>query len=136
MEEKEYVELLDRVYTQLPENLSSSKRFEIPKASGKIIRSRTQISNFNDIAKKFSRDTDHFSRYMLKELGVRGELDGKGQLMLHSKFQPAMLNKAIEKYFHTYVECPNCKSPDTELLEDNSVIKCNACGHQDKVPKL
>jgi len=136
MEEKEYIEFLDKAYSQLPEDLGNVKRFDIPKASGRIIRSRTQISNFRDVAKKFSRDTDHLYKFMIKELGVRGELDDKEQLTLHSRFQPNVLNKAIENYFESYVKCSNCGSPDSELIENGTVVKCNACGNKRNVSKL
>ena len=30
-----------------------------------------------------------------------------------------MLNKGVKKYFEEFVECEYCKSPDTELLQNN-----------------
>ena len=35
MDEKKYLELLDKAYSKLPENLIKNKRFVIPKVSGK-----------------------------------------------------------------------------------------------------
>jgi translation initiation factor 2 subunit 2 len=136
MEEKEYLKLLDKAYSELPEVLYKKERFEIPKVTGKIIKTRTIITNFKDIAKHFSRPEDHFYKFLLKELGVRGEYNNKGELTLHSRFQPTVLNKSVEKYFHEFVECPHCHSPDTILMNDHTLLKCNACGHQEKIPKL
>ncbi len=82
------------------------ERFEIPKVTGKIIKSRTVVSNFRDIAKQFVRQEDHFSKFMLREVGVRGEVSPRGELILHSKFQPGILNKGVENYYTKFVECP------------------------------
>lgn len=136
MEEKEYETLLDEAYAQLPEVLYKSERFEVPKVSGRLIKSRTVVNNFRELAKHFSRSEDHFSKYMLRDLGVRGEVDMRGELVLHSRFQPAMLNKAVENYFKIYVKCEHCNSPDTEMSESETEIRCKACGHVEKVARL
>lgn len=136
MNKDEYVKLLDTGYAELPEVLYKKARFEVPQVKGKLIKSRTVISNFTDIAKHLERDVEHFSKFMLKEVGVRGEVDPRGELVLHSRFQPAMLNKVVNKYFVTYVQCSHCNSPDTILINDFTLIKCNACGHEEKSPKL
>ena len=138
MKESEYKELLEKAYEQLPEVLHrKGERFVVPEVSGRIVKSRTQISNFGDIAKYISREQGHMYKFMLKFLGVRGELnEDKGLVILFSRFQPAMLNKGVQKYFQEYVECPHCGSPDTVLQEGNSMKKCNACGHQEKVQQV
>jgi len=136
MEEKEYLELLDQAYSELPQVLYKKERFEIPKVSGRLIKSRTVINNFREIAKHFSRDEDHFFKFMLKEVGVRGEIGNRGDMILHSRFQPAMLNKAVETYFERFVKCPHCTSPDTEFMNDGTILKCKACGHQEKISKV
>jgi len=136
MDDAKYQELLDKAYSELPEVLYKKERFQVPDVTGKLIKSRTVISNFNDIAKHLSRDLDHFSKFMLKDLGVRGEVGYRNELVLHSRFQPAALNKAVNKYFKQYVECTHCNSPDTVFTNNNSILKCNACGHQGNIPKL
>lgn len=136
MDDAKYKELLDKAYEQLPEVLYKKGRFELPKVSGKLIKSRTVINNFRDIAKQLSREESHLSKYFLREAGVRGDVDQKGELTLHSRFQPGALNKIIEKYFENYIECPHCRSPDTNLDEDKGTLVCKACGHHEKKSKL
>jgi len=136
MEEKEYLEILNNAYDELPKVLYKKERFEIPKVKGKLIKTRTIIGNFGDIAKHFSRERDHFFKFFLKELGVRGEFNPNGELTLHSRFQPNFLNKVVEKYFKLYIQCPHCNSPDTNLNYQNNLLKCNACGHQENLPKI
>jgi len=136
MEKAEYLELLDSAYEQLPEVLYKKDRFEIPKVTGKLIKTRTLVTNFADIAKHFSRNKDHFYKFFLKDVGVRGEYNPKGELTLHSRFQPAALNKTVENYYKQYVECPHCNSPDTVFADNNMTLRCNACGHQEKIKQI
>lgn len=136
MNQESYEKLLDNAYSELPEVLYKKDRFVVPEVSGKLIKSRTVIKNFKDIAKHLSRDIGHFSKFMLKDLGVRGELDDRKNLVLHSRFQPAGLNNAVMKYFKQFVECDHCNSPDTVFENSGSVLKCNACGHTGNIPRL
>ena len=136
MDVKEYEKLLDQFYSELPEVLTKKQRFVIPDVKGRVIKTRTVVSNFGDIAKHFNRDISHMYRFMLKFVGVRGELNDKGEMTLFSRFQPAMLNKGVHSYFNQFVECSYCKSPDTEILENNLKIKCKACGHEEKIPQI
>lgn len=132
-----YEKLLDNCYSELPEVLYKKERFEIPEVSGRIVKTRTQITNFGDIAKQFQRDIGHMYRFFLKFLGMRGELNDKnGNVVLFSRFQPAMLNKGVKAYYDMYVECEYCKSPDTELQNNNLLKKCKACGHEQKVSQI
>ena len=135
MNEKDYVELLDKAYSELPEVLYKKDRFEVPQVKGRLVKTRTQIDNFVDISKTLGRKPEHLLKYVLREAGVRGDLNTRGALTLHSRFQPAGLNKIIERYYGEYVECKHCRSPDTEI-SDLSVVRCKACGHQEKVKGL
>lgn len=137
MDEKSYIELLDKGYDELPEVLHKKERFEVPEVRGRIVKTRTHITNFKEVAKHLSRDTNHMFRYIIKFVGVRGDLqEEKGEVVLHSRFQPAVLNKGVTSYFNEYVVCPHCNSPDTDLIENDTIKKCNACGHQEKVRKI
>ncbi len=136
MDDDKYLKLLDKAYSELPEVLYKKKRFELPEVRGKLIKTRTQINNFKDIAKTFARDQDHLLKYFLKEAGVRGDVNPRGELILYSRFQPAILNKIVKSYYLNYVQCPHCKSPDTTLSEDTTNLTCKACGHQENFAKL
>lgn len=136
MDDKQYEELLDKAYSQLPEVLYKKGRFELIQVKGKLIKSRTVIYNFKNIAKQLVRTEEHLLKYFLREAGVRGEVTNNGSLVLYSRFQPAILNKIVEKYFNTYVECPYCRSPDTEFINNGMMLKCKACGHEEKILQL
>ena len=135
MDKNTYLNLLDKVYEELPKEIHKKTRFEIPKVSGKFIKTRTLISNFSNIADIFSRDTNHFFRFFIKDLGIRGEIKN-GSVILFSKFAVSHLNKTVEKYFKEFVECKNCQSPDTKLDGENLKVKCIACGYSFDIKKI
>ncbi len=133
MDEKEYLDLLEKAYSELPEVVHKKERFVIPKVRGKIERNRTLIINFGEIAKTLHRPIEHIMKFFLKEGGVRGEVE-RNTLVLHSKFSPKILDKILERYFKNYVECPVCHRPDTVLKED--ILNCKACGYTGPVKPL
>jgi len=136
MEEKEYLSLLEKAYLDLPAVIYKKERFEVPQVTGRLIKSRTVITNFREIAKHLARNEEHFLKFILGDVGVRGDIGMKGELTLHSRFQPAILNKAVDNYFKFCVQCVHCASPDTILTNNNTIVKCNACGHQEKINQL
>ena len=86
MDSTKYEKLLDNCYSELPEVLYKKERFEIPEVSGRIVKTRTQITNFGDIAKHLQREISHMYRFFLKFLGMRGELnDRNGNVILFSR---------------------------------------------------
>ena len=127
---KTYEEMLDCCYNDLPEQLKSKNRFEIPKVSGKFIKTKTHIKNFIQISDLLHRNTNHLFKFFIKELGIRGEMKDR-EVILYSKFQVSILNKTIEKYYENFVKCPTCLSPDT-ILDGENFINCKACGNKNK----
>lgn len=135
MKEEEYTKILDEAYKDLPKILHKKNRFEIPKVTGKIIKTRTIISNFKEIVAGFDRDENHLFKFFLKDIGIRGEINSKSELVLHSRFTPTILNKSIKKYFINFVQCPYCLSPDT-ILDNLNKFKCKACGYEEIKKKI
>ena len=137
MDEKEYLNLLENTYKELPEVLHKKTRFEIPKVKGRMIKTKTQITNFGEIAGVLDRNLNHLFKFFLKEVAVRADLnENRGEVLLYSRFQPQALNKIIGKYFKEYVKCSYCESPDTQLLSDLKQVECKACGHKQEVFKI
>ena len=126
MDELEYKTLLENCYSELPKDLEKNLRFVVPTFSGKILKSKTLITNLLGVSKDLNRDKDIIIKYLNKELGVKAELDPKNQLTLYSKFSSSILNLTLKKFFDEKVKCENCLSPDTSLVKNT--IKCNACG--------
>lgn len=125
----EYDELLKRVKKDLPKNITSGERFEIPKAKGHIEGNKTVISNFNQIVDDLQRDPQHILKFLQRELATPAEIDGP-RLILKRKILSQLINKKIEQYARSFVICKECSKPDTKIIKEGefSFIKCTACG--------
>ena len=132
-----YEALLKKAKEDLPDNVKDKDRFEIPKVVGKIQGNNTIITNFYQIAKTLERDSQHFLKYILRELATPGKVDGQ-RLIIGAKIPANFLNKKIKQYVLTYVICPSCGKPDTNLIieKGSSSMKCTACGNVHPVRRL
>ena len=135
--ELEYEFLLERLYKLLPEQAKKPARFEIPRAVVEIHGRSTLIKNFGQIANVFRRDPKHLFKFLCKELGTTGSLEGS-MARLKGRFGPATVNKKIEEYAKEYVICPVCGRPDTHFIELYGVkmLKCEACGAVSPIREL
>lgn len=127
-----YEQMLDKAYKELPEGTTSSgERFEIPKVSGHIQGNKTIIVNYNQIVSAFHCDSNHFLKFLLKELATPGKMDGT-RLELSRKLTSAFINSKIQQYANTFVLCKTCGKPDTTIIKKEGItyMKCTACGAQ------
>ena len=87
------------------------------------------IANFIKIAQAFRRDTEHFQKYLLRELATPGNLDGP-RLIINRKISSVLINQKIEQYVKDFVICKECGKPDTTLNKEDrfTYVKCQACG--------
>ena len=77
----DYDELLNRAIDQLPQKVLETKRFQVPKAYSMIQGNRTMIQNFSEIADTLNRDPQHILKFLLRELGTAGNLEGSRAIM-------------------------------------------------------
>ncbi len=125
----DYEFLLKRVRDSLPETIKHHERFEIPKAEVLQEGKNTIIRNFLTIAKRVNRDPTHIYKYLMRELGTAGTVQGE-RLILKGRISPSMVQRRVDSYVRTYVLCSECGSPDTELRKDGriEILVCKACG--------
>ncbi len=125
----DYEFLLKRVREALPETIKYHERFEIPKAEIMHEGKNTIIRNFISIAKRVNRDPMHIYKYLMRELGTAGNIQGD-RLVLKGRISPSLIQKRVESYVRTYVLCYECGSPDTELRKEGriEILVCKACG--------
>ena len=125
----DYNELLDRAIEQLPEKVFESKRFTVPRAYSVIQGNRTIIQNFSEVADAMNRDPQHVLKFLLRELGTAGNLEGTRAIM-QGKFTHYLINDRIEDYVKRFVMCHECNRPDTKIIREERVdiLKCEACG--------
>ncbi|MGC9309401.1 MAG: translation initiation factor IF-2 subunit beta [Candidatus Nanoarchaeia archaeon] len=129
----EYEELLDKAYKEI-KPIKVAGRFEIKKVEGHHEGGKTIISNFMQVARSLGRKPEHLARFLFKELAASGELAGD-RLILARRISSQQINDKIEKYVKQYVLCPNCKKPDTEIVEEDGkqIMRCLACGNQSRI---
>lgn len=133
MDKNEYVQLLKKARSSLPEHVFEKSRFEIPKMDSFIEGNRTIVTNWRDIVKQIRRD-EHFAKLLAKELATSYTEEG-GRLVFAGKFPKDTLTRQLTEYVKLYVICHECKKPDTKLVKDGRtwILECEACGARSAV---
>ncbi|SCG86294.1 translation initiation factor IF-2 subunit beta [Methanobacterium congolense] len=127
--DEDYNELLDRAIDQLPEKVFETKRFTVPRAYSVIQGNRTIIQNFGEVADALNRDPQHVLKFLLRELGTAGNIEGSRAIM-QGKFTHYLINDRIDDYVKRFVMCHECNRPDTKIIREDRIflLKCEACG--------
>jgi len=126
---EDYEKLLDRALEQVPKAVLESSRFQIPEAEVSIVGNRTIFRNFRGIASALNREPEHLVKYLLRELGVAGNLEGT-QAVFQGKFSNTAVNERVRRYAEEFVLCRECGKPDTRLERRERIymLRCEACG--------
>ncbi len=137
MIEQEYVELLQRARSLLPQKVFARERFVMPSVESIIEGSKTYIVNWAEILKDLNADSrrkDHLSKYLARENATSAVEEGN-RLVLQGRFAEAQLNKVLTTYIKHYVLCQVCGKPDTHLVRDErlTIKVCEACGARQSV---
>ena len=134
----DYEKMLDRLYASLPERTKRHERFEMPAAESFMQGHKTIVKNFTSILKVLNRDKKHLFKYLAKETASAAAIDDNGRLVLNGKFNREQVNKLIASYIVQFILCPECKRPDTKVVEKQGVrmLKCEACGALSSVKGL
>ncbi|MBU1103944.1 MAG: translation initiation factor IF-2 subunit beta [Nanoarchaeota archaeon] len=121
--------MLKRARDKLPERALKSERFEIPKVTGHLQGNKTVVTNFTAIANTLRREPEHLLKYLQRELATPAQIDGP-RLVLGRKLNSVLINSKIEQYAKSFVLCPQCGKPDTEMKREEGflILKCTACG--------
>ena len=106
----------DLKFLQLPPEVFEHKRFKIPKAYSDIQGNRTFIKNFKDVAEGLNRDPQHLLKFLMRELGTAGNIEGQ-RAILQGKFTHYLINERIEDYVDKYIR-------EGRIF----LLKCAACG--------
>lgn len=127
--EKEYEQLLEDIYSNLPESAVKGERFEMPRFEYFTEGNKTIIKNFKGVAEKIRREPQFISKYLSKELAVPLEIQGE-RLVLQRRLMGDILNKKLEEFVLKYVMCKECKRPDTHVEGAGRLrtLVCESCG--------
>ena len=124
-----YENLLEEAYSKVKVVEGSGERFEIPPIEGHFQGKKTILTNLNQIASHIRRNSEHISKFLMKELATKGTFDQE-KFVLNNKISSKKINPKIEQYVNEFVICHECKKPDTEITkqEKQEVLHCLACG--------
>jgi len=128
--EKDYDKLLDNIYSNLPEKVTKTERFEMPKFDFFVEGNKTIVKNFKNVSDKVRRDPVLISKHLSKELAVPVEIQGE-RLILARKLMGDILNKKLEEFVVKFVMCRQCNRPDTHIEELGHGLRqlvCESCG--------
>jgi translation initiation factor 2 subunit 2 len=132
----DYEALLDRAIANLPDMETTDARFVIPNPKIMIEGKTTILDNFSNIADTINRDPEHLMKYLTREMGTAGKLEGM-RAIFQGRFSTDQLKATIQSYVDEYVICSECNRPDTQLTKMDRVLvlKCSACGGHRPVKK-
>jgi translation initiation factor 2 subunit 2 len=128
--QKDYEELLDNIYSNLPKKADKGERFEMPKFEYFTEGNKTIVKNFKAVSERIRREPDFISKYLTKELAVPAEQQGE-RLILQRRLSGDMLNKKLEDLINKYVICKQCNRPDTHIEDMGGRLRnlvCESCG--------
>jgi translation initiation factor 2 subunit 2 len=133
-----YENLLNCAYENVCLKLEDDcNRFLIPKVKGHHLGSRTVVTNFLSLCSYLRRDPYHVMKFLAKELASLGEIKND-RLLFSRRLSSKEVNEKLEKYVCSFVLCPKCKKPDTEIVSENGrdFIRCLACGDKVVIHKI
>jgi len=131
-----YEAFLDRALKQAPAVKTDDKRFVVPAPKIFSEGRTTVLENFGDIVDVLRRDPEHFMKYLLRELGTAGKLEGR-RATFQGRFSSDVVKSHVDGYVEEYVICSECGRPDTHLTKSDRVLmlKCDACGGHRPIAK-
>ena len=89
----------------------------------------TILKNFGEILESLRREEQHFSTYLLREIGTAGTIEGR-RLILQGKVPRNKIEDRISTYISSFVICDECERPDTQFGRNGRTLtlNCEACG--------
>ena len=131
-----YNDLLDRAIFKLPNEKVLNERFTVPDIKLYSEGKTTIIDNFLLISDVLRRDKDHLMKYLTRELGTAGKIEGQ-KALFQGHFTKEQISINIKSYINEYVICSECNRPDTTLekIDRILILKCAACGAHRPVKK-
>ncbi|MGB9965471.1 translation initiation factor IF-2 subunit beta [Halobacterium sp. CBA1126] len=131
----DYEEQLDRAMQQKPDVEGSESRFEVPEPNVREEGNVTVYENFQDTLDRLGREEEHVLKFIQNELGTSAQIDESGRARLTGEFRQRRVEDVLDDYVDTYVTCPECGLPDTNLETEDGAerLHCEACGARSAV---
>ncbi|MEM3032360.1 MAG: translation initiation factor IF-2 subunit beta [Nitrososphaerota archaeon] len=133
-----YTRLLDIVLAQVSKTVVRTGDRALDLRPQVVISAKnTYLVNLSQIAKTLNREPSHVSRFILKETGRAGSLEGD-RLVIQGTMSTEELKKLLEVYIKEFVRCPTCGGIDTRILAEKRFrfLVCDACGAKNPVRRI
>jgi translation initiation factor 2 subunit 2 len=132
--EKDYKSMLDRAYSELPEQMESYERWNIPRPDVRSVGRRTVIMDFKEIADYYGREPEHLLKFLSGEMATLPRFDGT-RAIFQGRFRADSIRNLLSVYANKYVVCPVCKRPDTRIIRERRLffLQCEACGARSSI---
>lgn len=132
----EYEKLLDRAMQQVPEDAKKKveDRFQVPSVQLMVQGNRSIWQNFQEIITIMNRPGKEVLKFVSGQLATAGNIEGSNAIF-NGKFTKQAVNDVLASYIDSYVICPVCGRPDTNMLKEKSAyyLHCSACGARTSV---
>lgn len=133
-----YEMLLTKIMSELPQTIGKAGDRALV-VNPVLLREsrRTIITNFTDIAKTLNREPQHLARFIFKESGKPGTLQGE-RLLLQGRLTNEELRRLLELYVKEFVKCPVCGGLDTKIVAEKRFrfLVCEVCGAKSSVRRI
>jgi translation initiation factor 2 subunit 2 len=127
----DYDKLLDRARSQVPDDAfkKSGERFQVPDVQLIVQGNRSIWQNFQEIINIVNRPGKEVLKFVSGQLGTAGNIEGSNALF-NGKFTTEQVEEVLNRYIESYVICPVCTRPDTEIKKEGQAyyLSCTACG--------
>ena len=127
----DYDKLLDRARSQVPEDAfkKSGERFQVPDVQLMLQGNRSIWQNFQEIINILNRPGKEVLKFVSGQLGTAGSIEG-GNALFNGKFNVEQVSEVLNRYIESYVTCPVCTRPDTDIQKEGATyfLACSACG--------
>jgi translation initiation factor 2 subunit 2 len=129
MDQNDYLALLKKARSTLPENVGNKDRWALPRPEIIPEGRMTLLRNFKEMLTATRREQDHMAKFLLSQIGTAGGVDGD-RLVFTGKVSESKMRAVLDDYVETYVRCVECGAPDTHLEKDGrvTILRCEACG--------
>jgi len=133
-----YLKILDEVLSMLPKSATGAGDRAIILNPEILHESRrTIVLNFKDMAEKLNRDPAHLAKFLSKESGKPGSVEGE-RLIIQGRLSNEELRRLLELYVREFVKCPICGGLDTKIVSEKRLrfLVCEICGAKSSVRKI
>lgn len=138
MSKQEYLKLLERAIGMLSKS-ASKPGDRVLEVSPNIMRSAkyTSVTNFGELIRTLNREPSHFARFILKESGRPGSVQGD-RLIIQGKIASEELKRLTELYIKEFIRCPVCLGIDTHIVAEKRFrfLQCDVCGAKSSIRKI